>query len=65
MIFWIQAFAFKFNLYRYTVLEPAADGFRNFYNATAGAALRSPGHALIDKASTLRLTVPETVALIG
>lgn len=47
------------------VLEPAADGFRNFYNVTSGAAFRSPGHALIDKASMLRLSVPETVALVG
>jgi catalase-peroxidase len=47
----------------FAVLEPSADGFRNYYNA--GSALRSPADALIDKADTLGLTVPEMTVLVG
>jgi catalase-peroxidase len=48
-----QSFAF---------LEPAADGFRNYYSKNA---LRRPSDALIDKASMLNLSVPEMTALVG
>ncbi len=48
-----QSFAF---------LEPAADGFRNYYRA--GQKL-SPAEALVDRANLLTLTVPEMTALVG
>ena len=43
-------------------LEPAADGFRNFYTQ---ASYLSPAEALVDRANLLTLTVPEMTALIG
>ncbi len=43
-------------------LEPAADGFRNYFDDRA---LLSPANMLVDKANTLSLTVPEMTALIG
>jgi catalase-peroxidase len=44
------------------VLEVTADGFRNYY---AKSSERSPADALVERASMLSLTVPETTALIG
>jgi catalase-peroxidase len=46
----------------FAVLEPKADGFRNYY---AAAATRSPAEMLVDRASLLTLTVPEMTALVG
>jgi len=46
----------------FAVLEPAADGFRNYYNAKSPL---SPAEMLIDKANYLTLTVPEMTVLIG
>ena len=46
----------------FAVLEPTADGFRNYY--AAGQA-QSPADALVDRANLLRLTVPEMTALVG
>ena len=46
----------------FAVLEPTADGFRNYYGK---ASERSPAEALVERASMLTLTVPETTALIG
>ncbi len=46
----------------FAVLEPTADGFRNYYGS--GQRL-SPAELLIDKASQLTLTVPEMTALVG
>jgi catalase-peroxidase len=46
----------------FAVLEPQADGFRNYYGE--GARL-SPADALVDKADLLDLTVRETAALVG
>ncbi|WP_428334019.1 catalase/peroxidase HPI [Novosphingobium sp.] len=46
----------------FAVLEPKADGFRNYY--TAGSYL-APAPALIDRANLLGLTVPEMTALVG
>jgi len=46
----------------FAVLEPTADGFRNFYRK--GNVLR-PEEALIDRAQLLTLTAPEMTALIG
>jgi catalase-peroxidase len=47
----------------FDVLEPDADGFRNFYAAEQAEA--SPAELLVDKANLLRLTVPEMTALVG
>jgi catalase-peroxidase len=46
----------------FAVLEPAADGFRNYQKA--GNALR-PEESLVDKAQLLTLTAPEMTVLIG
>jgi catalase-peroxidase len=46
----------------FKVLEPAADGFRNYYTSTAGV---SPAVALVDRANKLTLTVPEMTVLVG
>ncbi len=46
----------------FAVLEPRADGFRNFYGE---GATRSPADALVDRADLLTLTVPEMTALVG
>ena len=46
----------------FAVLEPAADGFRNYYGN--GNRL-SPAEMLVDKANQLTLTVPEMTALVG
>jgi catalase-peroxidase len=44
------------------VLEPTADGFRNYF---ASANSRSPSEMLVDKAALLNLTVPEMTVLVG
>jgi len=46
----------------FAVLEPKADGFRNYYSEAAG---RSPAEALVDRANLLTLTVPEMTVLVG
>ncbi len=46
----------------FAVLEPAADGFRNY--AAAGHAARAD-HLLIDRACLLTLSAPEMTALVG
>jgi catalase-peroxidase len=46
----------------FEVLEPKADGFRNFYDSKADS---SPVSAMIDRAYMLNLTVPEMTALVG
>ena len=46
----------------FAALEPAADGFRNYWNAKH---LASPEELLIDKAQLLTLTAPEMAALVG
>jgi len=46
----------------FAVLEPVADGFRNYYGDTSP---RSPAEMLIERASLLTLTVPEMTALVG
>ncbi len=46
----------------FAVLEPTADGFRNFYGE---GNYRSPAEMLVDKASLLSLTVPEMTVLVG
>ena len=46
----------------FAVLEPTADGFRNYYSDTSYG---SPTEMLVEKADLLTLTVPEMTALVG
>lgn len=46
----------------FAVLEPVADGFRNYVNATCKTAAEE---MLVDKAQLLTLTAPEMTALVG
>lgn len=46
----------------FAALEPAADGFRNYYNAKHRT---SQEEMLLDKAQLLTLTAPEMTALVG
>ncbi len=45
----------------FDVLEPTADGFRNYYDHAVG----SPADMLVDKAHLMGLTAPEMTALVG
>jgi catalase-peroxidase len=47
----------------FAVLEPRADGFRNYYDADRNSL--SPAEMLIEKANYLTLTVPEMTVLVG
>jgi catalase-peroxidase len=46
----------------FAVLEPTADGFRNYFSE---GQRRSPAEMLVDKANLLTLDVPEMTVLIG
>jgi catalase-peroxidase len=46
----------------FAVLEPTADGFRNYFGKGVP---RSPAEMLVDRASNLMLTVPEMTVLVG
>ena len=46
----------------FAVLEPTADGFRNYFG---GGNRRSPAVMLVDRANFLTLTVPEMTVLVG
>jgi catalase-peroxidase len=46
----------------FAVLEPTADGFRNYFT---GSDRRSPAEMLVERASMLSLTVPEMTVLVG
>jgi len=46
----------------FAVLEPSADGFRNYYSEDN---YRSPADMLIERANMLQLTVPEMTVLVG
>lgn len=46
----------------FAVLEPMADGFRNYHSSNS---MLSPAEALIDKAAMLNLSVPEMTVLVG
>jgi catalase-peroxidase len=46
----------------FAVLEPSADGFRNYFGKDAA---RSPAEMLVDRADLLTLTVPEMTVLVG
>lgn len=47
----------------FAVLEPKADGFRNYYDPAANTL--SPPEMLVERASLLNLSVPEMTALVG
>ncbi|MHC4837221.1 MAG: catalase/peroxidase HPI [Planctomycetota bacterium] len=47
----------------FSLLEPSADAFRNYYDAKK--AYYSPTEAMVDRADQLNLTVPEMTVLIG
>jgi catalase-peroxidase len=46
----------------FAVMEPLADGFRNYHHASAGT---TPESALVDKAQLLTLSAPEMTVLVG
>lgn len=46
----------------FAVLEPTADGFRNYFGKDND---RSPADLLVDRANLLSLTIPEMTALVG
>ena len=46
----------------FSVLEPTADGFRNYF---AAGNSRSPAEMLIEKSALLELSVPEMAVLVG
>ena len=46
----------------FAVLEPAADGFRNYFGKGNSS---TPADMMVDKASLLDLTVPEMTVLVG
>ena len=46
----------------FAVLEPTADGFRNYFRA---GDKRRPEELLVDRASLLTLTAPEMTVLVG
>ena len=50
------------DVYSFAVLEPKADGFRNYKNATCVSVTEE---MLIDKAQLLTLTAPEMTVLVG
>ena len=50
------------DVHSFTVMEPKADGFRNYVRTKNGS---SPEEYLVDKAQLLKLTAPEMTVLIG
>ena len=50
------------DLHSFAVMEPKADGFRNYVRKTNGT---SPEELLVDKTQLLNLTAPEMTVLIG
>jgi catalase-peroxidase len=51
------------DVHSFAVLEPAADGFRNY--VANGVHRRTPEELLLDKAHLLTLTAPELTVLVG
>jgi catalase-peroxidase len=47
----------------FAVLEPTADGFRNYFDASRNS--RSPTQMLVERAALLDLTIPEMTVLVG
>ncbi len=58
----MDASAAQTDVESFAVLEPSADGFRNYFG---NGNKRSPAELLVDRASLLTLTVPEMTALVG
>jgi len=54
----------KTDIEAFTVLEPVADGFRN-YLAKGATRFGSPEEQLVDRAQLLTLTAPEMTVLVG
>jgi catalase-peroxidase len=50
------------DVHSFAVMEPKADGFRNYVRKSNGT---SPEELLVDKAQLLKLTAPEMTVLIG
>ncbi|HRF54445.1 MAG TPA: catalase/peroxidase HPI [Aquimonas sp.] len=46
----------------FAVLEPSADGFRNYFRAES---LHSPAEMLVDRANQMTLSIPEMTVLVG
>jgi catalase-peroxidase len=46
----------------FAMLEPKADGFRNYYSA---GLMKSPAEILVERANLLSLSVPEMTVLVG
>ena len=53
----------KTDVQSFALLEPAADAFRNYFNADKS--YKSPAESMVDKADQLNLTVPEMTVLVG
>ncbi len=58
----VDAMQAQTNANSFAVLEPLADGFRNYFSSQSP---QSPTEMLIDKANNLTLTVPEMTVLLG
>lgn len=52
----------KTDVNSFAMLEPKADGFRNYYSSEARL---SPAEMLVEKAHLLTLTIPEMAVLVG
>jgi catalase-peroxidase len=52
----------KTDVQSFAVLEPTADGFRNYYRKIDR---RTPAEMLVERANLLNLTVPEMTVLVG
>lgn len=58
----MDATAEQTSVQSFAVLEPVADGFRNYYGKQSP---RSPADMLVERASFLNLRVPEMTVLVG
>jgi catalase-peroxidase len=58
----VDALQTQTDVVSFAVLEPTADGFRNYFG---NGLTRSPAEMLVDKANQLTLTVPEMTVLVG
>ncbi|MBL8753932.1 MAG: catalase/peroxidase HPI [Planctomycetes bacterium] len=58
----VDATAAQTDVASFAVLEPAADGFRNWTNGTSQ---RQPAEQLVDRAQLLQLSAPEMTVLVG
>jgi catalase-peroxidase len=60
-----DATAEQTDAHSFSVLEPAADGFRNWRRPDSAVATVSPESMLLDRAHLLTLSAPETTVLLG